>query len=112
MAILRQAQDKKNSNNQDKENLDYIEEAGLDIGQILATWEIPEFTKQEKSKKWFLYFIIIIIGLLIYSYFSSNFLFGIIIVFFSLMYWLLEKREAGDLEFAIAVVGYRCISAH
>ena len=78
--ILRQAQD--------NEELDYIDEDPLDIGEILSSWEIPETTEFKKSKKWYLYFIVIIVALLIYSYFSSNPLFAVIIVFFAIMYWI------------------------
>jgi hypothetical protein len=91
--------------NKKKEELETIPEDNLDFGKILAAWSIPEFTKQSKSKKWFLYFGVVIIGLLIYAFFSGNLLFGIIIVFFALIYWLLEKREAGDLDFGLAEDG-------
>jgi len=107
--------DKKEDNNQedkqilqqahDDEELDYLDENSLDIGEILSSWEIPEATEFKKSKKWYLYFIIIIIALLIYSYFSRNPLFAVIIVFFTIIYWLLEKKETTTLLFAIAEDG-------
>jgi hypothetical protein len=105
---------KKEKEEQKKDDLDYIgEEDTMDIGETLLSWQMPEFAKHEKSKKWYLYFGILIVALLAYAYFSSNILFAVIIIFFTIMYWLLEKRDIAELDFAIAedgiVIGHKFI---
>ncbi|MCB9802877.1 hypothetical protein H6761_02565 [Candidatus Nomurabacteria bacterium] len=96
--------DKSKEKYEDQE-LENLPEEGSDFGEILATWQIPEFSKTEKSKKWYIYFILILIALLVYSYFDKNPLFAIILVFFSLIYWLNEKRDPEKLDFAITEDG-------
>ena len=86
------------------ETIDNSEEAP-NIGKILASWEIPEFHKQDKIKMWYIYFFAIIILLLIYSYFSKNPLFALIIVLFSILYIFSERNEPKTFTFAIAEDG-------
>lgn len=96
---------KENSKQADDEILDEIPLAEQDFGEILAHWQIPEFTKTEKTKKWYIYFAIILVLLLVYSYFNQNPLFAIILIFFTFVYWLTEKREAENLDFVISEDG-------
>lgn len=85
--------------------LEEVQEDDLDIGAILNSWEIPSFHKHEKPKRWYFYFTIAIILLLIYAYFSKNPLFALILVFFTLLYTLSEKQDPKKLIFAIAEDG-------
>ncbi len=91
---------------------EFIEETS-ELGKIFAAWEIPEFIQPERSKQWYLYFAVIAIALLVYSYFSSNPLFAIIIIMFIIIYLVMEKRGPNNLNFLITedgiVIGQKLI---
>ena len=67
-------------------------------GEILSSWEFPEYTKIERNKYWYLSFIIITIAILIYSYFTENPLFAVIIILFTVIYTVLERKEPQEIK--------------
>lgn len=100
------------------------EESNLNTDEILAQWEIPEFHKHEKTKKWYTYFfltiaiivLISIIGINItlfkisdqsftITFDKGNYLFIIFIVLATILYWILEKSNAKQLDFTITYDG-------
>lgn len=72
-----------------------------DYGEELASWEFPEYTKIERSKGWYISFIIVVIAMLIYSYFTNNPLFAIIITIFTVLYYITEKKEPEEARILI-----------
>lgn len=88
-----------------EQNLEEIPEETSDFGEILANWKIPEFHKHEKEKKWYIYFSLVLIALLVFSYFSQDPLFAIILVFFAFTYWLIERKDPLLLDFALSEDG-------
>ncbi|PIR06723.1 MAG: hypothetical protein COV55_02670 [Candidatus Komeilibacteria bacterium CG11_big_fil_rev_8_21_14_0_20_36_20] len=69
-----------------------------DYGQVFATWEFPEFEKPPRNKWWYLAFAVAAILLLIFAYFSKNYLFAIIIVLFLVIYIINEKKEMATIQ--------------
>lgn len=67
-------------------------EPSADYGQVLASWQCEDFVRHERGKIWYLLFSAVILGLLIYSYFSRNPLFAIIIIIGLIVYIISEKR--------------------
>lgn len=76
-----------------------------DLGEVLAIWDFPEFIKHERGRLWYISFGIIFVLMLVYSYFSNNFLFAIIIVIFLITYFSLEKRGPINIQVAITEDG-------
>jgi len=74
-------------------------------GDIFALWEFPEFIKHERGKLWYASFIIIFLAMLIYSYFSNNLLFAIILVIFAVLYLSSAKDDPITMETAITEDG-------
>lgn len=60
---------------------------------ILASWEFPEHETIERGKWWYLIFIILIIGCLVYSYYDRNPMFVVILTGFIILYFVIERRE-------------------
>ena len=106
-----------------KEELEEIPELEADVGEVLAGWEIPEFTKPKRSKKWYLYFAGILILFIILSTlnadiplfnygentfdlsFDSSPLFIAIIALFIILYWYIGKKEPRQLDFVLSEDG-------
>jgi hypothetical protein len=90
-----------------KEKLETIPQdiATGDYGDILATWEFPEFEKPERQKQWYIWAVIIGVLLLVYSYFSQNPLFAIIVVLFAIIYFVNERRHPVTIQIALTEDG-------
>ena len=109
---------------EDLKNFPLEEEENLATDDILAQWQIPEFHKHEKTKKWYSYFFLIIgiiiilsvIGLNItlfkisdqaftITFDKGNYLFIILIVLATALYWILENSKVKELDFTITYDG-------
>ena len=69
-----------------------------DYGEVLASWGFSAYAKIERNKYWYISFIIITIAILIYSYFSNNPLFAVVIILFSIIYTILERKEPEEIQ--------------
>ena len=83
----------------------------VDYGQILASWQFPEYVKHERSLKWYVFFFIILATIILVSivglditFFKiaggpfaltidkGNYLFVILIVLFLILYFYYERK--------------------
>lgn len=74
-------------------------------GKIIAGWNIQEYEKYERSKRWYWIAGIIAISLLVYSIISANYLFTLIIVLLCIILFLHDMQEPVELPFAITETG-------
>ena len=65
----------------------------LNFGKTMFNWEIPEYEKLVRTKKWYTVAIIVTFLLLLFSFFSTNFLFAVIIIIATLITIMHEGRE-------------------
>lgn len=65
-----------------------------DFGEILFTWEFREFPSYQRSALWYFLAFLAIVGLVIYSIATRNFLFLILIVIFAVIMILRITRQA------------------
>ena len=93
------------------------------VGEVLASWEFPEHEKPERSRKWYLYFFLIMAGLVILSLFDFNItlfhyadqtfdisfaknpLFIIILVLFLIIYFYTERKDVQNIQIFFAEEG-------
>ncbi len=66
---------------------------GEDLGKILFKWQFPEFPKYDRKRGWYIWGGIIIFVFIIYSIITSNFLFALITVIFTLTIMLFRQSE-------------------
>ena len=71
----------------------------------LLSWKVRQFENKPRSKKWYIWFFVVIAGLLAYGLFSDNFLLGILAILTALMFYLFEKREPQEFGFSITNEG-------
>jgi len=74
-------------------------------GKEIIGWEVPEFEKHIRTKKWYIAAGVIAILLLVYSFFSNNFLFAVIVIIFALVTILHDGQEPDKVKFAITDEG-------
>lgn len=87
------------SNNEDQMLEINADEA--DFGEVFAAWQFPEFIKHQRGKWWYILFVIILVGLLIFAWFDRNITFATLLVLIFIIYLNLEKKEI--LQFDIAI---------
>lgn len=86
-------------------NLELNNTEEADFGEVFAAWQFPEFVKYQRNRLWYILFIIILAGLLIFAWFDRNITFAIVLVLIMIIYLNLERREALQFEIAITEDG-------
>lgn len=69
------------------------EQQTVNYGREIVGWEIPEYDRHERSKNWYVMASIIAIALLIYAFFTANFLFAVIIIIGALVIIMHDGQE-------------------
>jgi len=72
---------------------------------VLARWEFDEYPRHERSKKWYMIAALIGAALVIYSLYTNNFIFGVIIILIALIYFLYDLHEPPTVECVITSSG-------
>lgn len=70
-------------------------------------WEIKEFEQHERTKRWYVYAVIVAFLLLIFSFFSGNFLFPVIIITAALIIILNDGKTPMNLRFSLTEEGVK-----
>lgn len=78
-----------------------------DPGKTLVEWTFPEFVRYERSRTWHIVMLTIAGLALVWSIFTANFLFGLIIVMVTAIYFLQSRRPPQTLTATIAENGIR-----
>jgi len=68
-------------------------ESKNEYGKELISWEVPEYEKHERSRNWYIKAGIIGALFMIYSFFTANFLFAVIILIVVLVAIMHEGRS-------------------
>jgi hypothetical protein len=77
------------------------------FGKILASWRVPEFEKHQRSIIWYLGFGLLGTVLLVYAFWTMNFLFALIILIAAFVVYIQEKTEPGQVKFLISAKGIK-----
>ena len=86
----------------DEENIKEIES---DYGEVFFQWETPEFARFTRGLFWYVAIISIGAALIIYSIFTANFLFALIIIIAAFIIFLKSYRQPVNLLFQITENG-------
>lgn len=75
------------------------------VGTTKFAWEVPEFQDYTRGKRWYIVASIIGLSLLIYSIYTANLLFGMIIIIASVTLVKIDKSKPNNLQFIITTKG-------
>lgn len=90
-----------NSMPEDKQNQENLSK----LGEVFANWTFPEYTKYKHSRRWYVWFSILMLGLLIFSLITLNFLFAVIIIIFAVVVFVHDVKEPMQMPFYIGERG-------
>jgi hypothetical protein len=73
----------------------------------LMSWKIPEYRKYQRQQKWYAVAVVIMLGLLIYSILTGNFLFAVILIVAGITMAVHDRNDAPEIDFAIQENGIK-----
>ena len=84
-----------------------MEESAKEInhGKKIIGWSIPEYDKHKREKSWYITSVVVGLILLIYSFFSGNFLFAAIVIIGALVIIIHDSQEPIKINFFITDEG-------
>ncbi len=77
----------------------------FDYGEEIVSWEVPEYEKPERNKNWYYIAISIVIIFLSYSLYTTNFLFGLIIIISTIIFYIHDHRNPDIVEVSLTTEG-------
>lgn len=77
----------------------------INLGKEIMGWQVQEYEKHERSAGWYIVAGTVAIALLIYCFFTANFLFAVIIIVTALVVILHDGRHPEMVKFAITDEG-------
>lgn len=80
-------------------------EKQTNYGKEIIVWLVPEYERHERTTGWYLIASIAAIALLIYCFFTANFLFAVIIIVTALVIILHHGREPERVKFGLTDEG-------
>jgi len=72
-----------------------------DHGKAFLAWDFPEYTNYDRGPIWYVFFFLITIGLIVYSFYTANFLFAVLIILFGFIIFVSKKQPPINMEFKI-----------
>ncbi len=75
------------------------------IGSVLFEWDIVEYRRYRRGVWWYIFLILLSVGLVIFGLFTQNFLFSFIVILFGIILFLQAHQEPLKLPFAITDLG-------
>lgn len=70
-------------------------------GDILMAWTFPEFVRHERGRGWYILYILVTAGLIVFGAMSKNYTFVMLIVLITLVLLIRLRREPLPVHFAI-----------
>lgn len=77
----------------------------VNVGEIFVHWQVPEYEKHEKTRRWYIVAGAIAVLLLAYCIWTANFLFAIIILLAGLITAIHDRNEPVMVDFALTSEG-------
>jgi len=75
------------------------------IGRIIYQWQIQEYEKYDRNKKWYLMMGLVGSLLLLYAIVTANYVFALIVILFGMVLFLNDMQEPIQLPFTIVETG-------
>lgn len=77
----------------------------INYGRILHHWIVPEYNTHKRTQSWYIAASVIGLIFMIYSFFTSNFLFAVIIIFAALIIIIHDGQQPTKVKIVITDQG-------
>lgn len=75
------------------------------VGKIIYQWKVREYEQPERNRRWFITMGVIAILLLAYGFWTTNYMFVLIIALFGIILFLHDHQEPMEVNFAMTETG-------
>ena len=82
-----------------------LNKAEANIGGVVFDWEVNEYEKHDRNKRWYVITAIVGVALLLYSVISGNYLFTLVVVLFGIVLFLQDMQQPMQVSFAVTETG-------
>ncbi|TSC83978.1 MAG: Uncharacterized protein G01um101413_781 [Parcubacteria group bacterium Gr01-1014_13] len=82
-----------------------LNKAEANIGGVVFDWEVNEYEKHDRNKRWYVITAVIGVALLLYSVISGNYLFALVVVLFGIVLFLQDMQQPMRVSFAVTETG-------
>jgi hypothetical protein len=82
-----------------------LNKAEANTGDVIFDWEVNEYEKHDRNKRWYVITAIVGIALLLYSVISGNYLFALVVVLFGIVLFLQDMQQPIQVSFAVTETG-------
>lgn len=72
---------------------------------FLYFWRAREYEKKERSRNWIIICYLILLGLVVYAFFTNNLLMSILFILIGFVFYIFEKRQPEEHTFGITHEG-------
>jgi len=77
----------------------------INYGREIVSWKVPAHEKHERERAWYITAGVISLALLVYCFFTSNFLFAVIIILIAIIVVTTDGQDPAMLRFVITNEG-------
>ncbi len=77
------------------------ETRNMDYGALLVGWKIPEYTKHERGRSWYIWAGIVFALLLLFAIYTLDFLFAVILVLAAVIIFVRAREEPMEIDFNV-----------
>jgi hypothetical protein len=85
-------------------NYDQQESTG-NIGEILYSWQAPEFEVYKKTKNWYIIALIFILSIIVYALFANSPIMAITFILLGIMGYIYSQKDPRTITFSITSKG-------
>ena len=71
----------------------------------VISWQIPEYQGSQKTKMWYAIYSLVAVALLVYAFFTQDFIFAIIIIFAAVLIVIFDGGQPGKLDVILSDQG-------
>lgn len=82
-----------------------LTEQQVDYGQVYYEWDFPEYTRHERSLTWYIVAGIVVLGFLLYAFFTANILFVVLTIMVVVILLFVQQREPRTMHIKITDEG-------
>jgi len=82
-----------------------LNKAEANIGGVVFDWEVNEYEKHDRNKRWYVITAVVGVALLLYSVISGNYLFALVVVLFGIVLFLQDMQQPMQVSFAVTETG-------
>jgi hypothetical protein len=77
----------------------------VNYGDIVYEWDIKEYEKYSRDRRWYIAMGVAAAFLILFAFFTANYLFALLIVLFGMIIFMSDMREPMSIPFAITNTG-------